>query len=87
VFVTGEVLHPGKILSDHPITALEAVMEAGGFNYNTANLKAVKIVRNKNGVMEHYTVNLKAVLAGDATKPFYLEPQDIVYVSERFSVF
>ena len=50
-------------------------------------MKAVKIVRNKNGVMEHYTVNLKAVLAGDATKPFYLEPQDIVYVSERFSVF
>jgi polysaccharide export outer membrane protein len=87
VFVTGEVLHPGKILSDHPITALEAVMEAGGFNYNTANLKAVKIVRNKNGVMEHYTVNLKAVLSGDATQPFYLEPQDIVYVSERFSMF
>jgi len=26
VFVTGCVIHPGKVLSDHPITALEAVM-------------------------------------------------------------
>ena len=25
VFVTGSVIHPGKNLSDHPITALEAV--------------------------------------------------------------
>ncbi|HZL78624.1 MAG TPA: polysaccharide biosynthesis/export family protein, partial [Candidatus Limnocylindrales bacterium] len=30
VFVSGSVVHPGKILSNHPITALEAVMEAGG---------------------------------------------------------
>src|ERR1022692_4520736 len=37
VFVTGAVVKPGKVLSDHPMTALEAVMEAGGFNYDTAN--------------------------------------------------
>jgi polysaccharide export outer membrane protein len=87
VFVTGSVVHPGKILSDHPITALEAVMEAGGFIYDTANLKAVKVVRNENGVMQHFTVNLKAVLSGDDSKPFYLKPGDIVYVPERFSAF
>src|SRR5208282_5320527 len=39
VFVSGSVVHPGKILSDHPMTALEAVMEAGGFIYETANMK------------------------------------------------
>ena len=87
VFVTGSVVHPGKVLTDHPITALEAVMEAGGFDYNTANMKAVRVVRNENGVMQHFTVNLKAVLSGDDTKPFYLKPQDIVYVPERFSAF
>ncbi len=43
VFVTGAVINPGKIMSDHPITALEAVMEAGGLDYDTANLKAVQI--------------------------------------------
>ena len=87
VFVTGAVLHPGKILSDHPLTALEAIMEAGGFNYDTADMRHVKIDRNVNGVMQHYTVDLKALLVGVETKSFYLQPEDIVYVPERFSPF
>jgi polysaccharide export outer membrane protein len=87
VFVTGSVIHPGKVMSDHPMTALDAVMEAGGFNYDTANMRAVRIVRNVNGVMQHFTVDLKAVLQGNDTKPFYLEPNDIVFVPERFSAF
>jgi len=87
VFVTGSVVHPGKILTDHPLTALEAVMEAGGFDYTTANLKAVKIIRNENGTMKNYRVNLKLVLDGKDDKPFYLKPSDIVYVPERLSLF
>jgi len=87
VFVTGAVVRPGKILSDHPLTALEAVMEAGGFVYTTANMSAVKIIRNENGVMKHYTVNLKRILDGQDSTPFYLQPDDIIYVSERFEVF
>ncbi len=88
VFVTGAVVRPGKVLSDHPMTALEAVMEAGGFDYATANMRSVKIIRNENGVMKHYTVNLKRVLDGDKDEvPFYLKPQDIIYVSERFELF
>jgi polysaccharide biosynthesis/export protein len=88
VFVTGAVVHPGKIMSDHPITVLEAVMESGGFDYATANLKDVKIIRNENGVLKHYHTNLKRILDGDKDeKPFYLKPQDIIYVSERFELF
>ena len=87
VFVTGCVIHPGKVLADHPLTALEALMEAGGPDYATANLKSVKISRNNKGVMENYTLNLKAVLQGKDTKPFYLKPNDIVFVPERFAVF
>jgi len=87
VFVTGAIIHPGKVLSDHPITALEAVMEAGGPDYATSNLRAVKVIRNNKGVMENYILNLKAVLQGTETKPFYLKPGDIVYVPERFNVF
>lgn len=87
VFVSGSVLHPGKVLSDHPITALDAVMEAGGFNYDTADMRHVKIDRNLNGVMQHYTVDLKALLVGRDTKSFYLQPGDIIYVPERFSPF
>jgi len=87
VYVNGSVIHPGKILSDHPITVLEAVMEAGGFDYNTANLKSVKVIRNENGVMKNYPVNLKAILDGKSEKPFYLQPSDIVFVPERFQMF
>ncbi len=37
-FVTGCV-RPGKVLSDKPVTALEAIMDAGGFDYARAQLK------------------------------------------------
>jgi polysaccharide export outer membrane protein len=84
VFVTGAVLRPGKILSDHPITALEAIMEAGGFDYTKANLSAVVVIRQEEGKAKNYTLNMKLVLQGKQSVPFYLKPSDIVYVPERF---
>jgi polysaccharide export outer membrane protein len=87
VFVTGAVVRPGKILSDHPMTALEAIMESGGFDYATANTRAVRIIRNENGVMKHFTINLQRVLDGKDSTPFYLQTDDIIYVSERFELF
>jgi len=47
----------GKIMSDRPITALEAIMEAGGFDYTKANLKAVTVIRTENGQTEHHKLN------------------------------
>lgn len=90
VFVTGAVVHSGKINSDHPITALEAVMEAGGFDYNTADMKHVKISRMEKGEMKHYVLNLKEELEGGAgkqSKPFYLKPNDIVFVPQKLQIF
>ena len=87
VFVSGAVLRPGKIMSDHPITALEAIMEAGGFDNTKANLSAVVVIRQEEGQVKNYTLNLKRVLQGKQSVPFYLKPSDIVYVPERFSWF
>ena len=87
VFVNGEVAHPGKVMSDHPMTALEAVMEAGGFNPDTANMKAVKVNRLEGGKYKSYQLNLKDILDGKTSAPFYLKPNDIVYVPERFQLF
>jgi polysaccharide biosynthesis/export protein len=87
VYVTGMVKNPGKILSDHPITAIEAVMEAGGFDYTKANLKDVTVIRREGKVLKHYKLNLKAVLEGQETDTFELKPDDILYVPERFAVF
>ena len=86
-YVTGMVLRPGKILADHPITALEAVMEAGGFDYARADLKDVTVIRRENNIMKNYKLNLKAMLNGRKSDPFYLKPDDIVYVPERFNMF
>jgi len=87
VYLTGAVLRPGKVISDRPITALEAIMEAGGFDYTKANLKRVKVIRHENSRTDHYTLNLKRVLNGKDTEQFSLKPGDIVYVPERFSWF
>jgi polysaccharide export outer membrane protein len=87
VYVSGSVLHPGKVMSDHPITALEAVMEAGGYDNTKANLKRVKIIRHEGNSTRNYIVNLKRVVDGKASESFYLKPGDIVIVPERFSWF
>ena len=87
-FITGAVLRPGKIVSDHPITALEAIMEAGGPDYTKANLKAVVVIRQEaDGKTRNITLNLKLVIDGKTNEPFYLKPADIVYVPEGFSLF
>ena len=85
VFVNGSGLRPGKITTDRPLSALEAVMEAGGFDPARANMKAVVIIRQVNGQTRNYTIDLQSVLAGRSSEPFMLEPSDIVFVPERFS--
>jgi len=87
VYVTGAVLSPGKVQSDRPISAFEAVMSAGGFDMNRANLEAVTIIREENGQTRNYTVNLQLVLEGKSTAPFYLKRSDTVYVPVKFSLF
>ena len=87
VFVTGAVLTPHKVVSDHPLTALEAIMEAGGPDYAKANLKDVRVIRYENGRAHTYVLNMKLVMQGKQFDPFYLQQSDIVYVPERFSMF
>lgn len=84
VFVTGAVLRPGKIETQRPISALEAIMEAGGFNLQRANIKGVVVIRQDGGQVQHYVLNLKPVLEGTTKRLFYLRPSDIVFVPERF---
>ena len=87
VFVSGAVLKPGKIISDHPMSALEAVMEAGGFDGTKADMQAVRIVRVQEGITKNFVVDLRAALEGRQSEPFYLKRSDIVYVPEKFSWF
>jgi len=87
VYVTGAVIRPGKILADHPITVLEAIMEAGGFDYAKADLANVTVIREENSQTKNIVINLKLVLSGKQATPFHLKPSDIVYVPVKFSWF
>jgi polysaccharide biosynthesis/export protein len=83
VYVSGSVLRPGRIAMDRPLTALEAIMEAGGFDSARARPSAVTVLRLENGQQKHYRVDLKAALRGDDPSPFQLKPFDIVHVPEK----
>jgi len=81
VYVSGEVLNPGKIPLDRPMTALEAVMESGGFT-KFANPRQVVVVRNEKGRMQRYVLNLNDALTGAESTPFYVRPFDVIYVRQ-----
>ncbi|MBC7980050.1 MAG: polysaccharide export protein [Armatimonadetes bacterium] len=79
VYVSGEVGAPGKLLLDRSLTALEAVMEVGGFS-KAANPKKVYVIRTEGGNQKRYVLNLANPLSGYESQAFYLRPYDVVYV-------
>lgn len=81
VYVSGEVRQPGKIALDRPMTALDAIMESGGF-VPTADPKKVSVVRTVKGAHQRYNLNMVDALAGRAPA-FYLKPFDVIYVGQR----
>jgi polysaccharide biosynthesis/export protein len=87
VYVNGAVARPGKITSDHPMTVLEAIMEAGGFDYDRANMKSIRIIRNVNKKTFNYKVNLKGVVNGSQLDIFYVQPEDIIIVPSKITWF
>jgi protein involved in polysaccharide export with SLBB domain len=80
IFVGGEVNKPGPIDIPGEMTALEAIMQAGGFNLEKAEVRNVVVVRNLEGRMVGQSLDFKEALAGREAQPFYLQPRDIVYV-------
>lgn len=84
IYVSGQVNVPGFIEMPGKLTALEAVMEAGGYIEDTARPAQILVVRHVNG--ERYAklinLNLEDLTNPGWQEPFYLEPRDIVYVPE-----
>ena len=86
IYIDGAVLRPGKITLERPLTALEAVEEAGGFA-ETANRKKVTVIRYKGSANSVIELNLEPVLTGGQVPPFYLRPRDIVHVPTKMQWF
>jgi len=87
VYVTGAVLRPGKISATKPITAFQAVMEAGLDPINS-NLEKVVLIREVGRSKYTYIpLNLQLVLEGKETAPFYLKPSDTLQVPKKITIF
>ncbi len=83
VYVAGAVLRPGKIPMERPLTALEAIMEAGGFDPNRARPSKVSVKRIQNGKQVNYSLDLRKALNEGDSSPFQLQPFDIIFVPEK----
>ncbi len=81
VYVAGEVRTPGLIPVPSHLTALEAVIQAGGFNYLSADPKNIVVIREREGKYYGTVLDYAGTLEGKAGQVFYLQPKDIVYVS------
>ncbi|QHI70272.1 polysaccharide biosynthesis/export family protein [Tichowtungia aerotolerans] len=87
IYVAGSVKTPGLLPMPGHLTALEAIMQAGGFDMKEADSSEVVVIRNNRGVRTSYVVDLSNAINGKApSKPFYLHAQDIVYVQRTGAV-
>lgn len=81
VYVTGAVGRPGKVEYLRPMTALEAIMEAGGFDQKAGAKKGkVRVVRTESNQVKSYLLDFDEILTKGGYAPFYLKPFDTVYV-------
>lgn len=82
VFVGGEVNLPGMLAMPGRLTALEAIMQAGGFKPETAGSDNIIVIRQRDGKYQGIAVDLDAALSGESADTFVLESRDIVYVPQ-----
>ena len=82
-YVSGAVLRPGKYPLDRPLTALEAIMEAGGPDPQRGKMDDVRVVRYDEGRQVTFRLNLKEAFTGRGGPPFVLKAFDVVHVPAK----
>ena len=78
VFVMGEVTNPGVQVMQGPLTALQALAQAGGFK-EFADTGDIRILRKGSTGMQTIDFNYKDAIKGKI-EPVYLQPGDTVVV-------
>jgi polysaccharide export outer membrane protein len=80
VYVAGAVKSPGLVPIRGSMTALEAVMSAGGANESSADLSSVVVIQQAGDKRYAALVDLKSALENPESYQYFLGPNDIVYV-------
>lgn len=79
VYVTGEVAHAGAVPLSTGMTAMQAVIEAGGLMPNSRIQESVLLRQVEGGPRKVIPLNLHEVLQGTGTDTI-LQPSDVVYI-------
>lgn len=93
VYVMGEVLAPGMQTNSHPMTLVQAIATAGGFNPRADRTKVLVVRRRFLPIPEAVVVDIHDLLTSRKPSPeglipdggrmrydFWLEDEDLVYV-------
>lgn len=80
IYVGGEVKTPGMLPITGRMTALQAIMQAGGFLKESARMSTVVVVRQDENEQHAMTIDLAKALESADSEPFYLQPNDMVFV-------
>jgi protein involved in polysaccharide export with SLBB domain len=80
VYVGGEILEPGLVELRGRLTAMEAIMAAGGLNKASARLENVLVIRRIEERLYARTLDLRDHFKKADLAPFFLEPNDIIFV-------
>jgi protein involved in polysaccharide export with SLBB domain len=80
VYVGGEVRAPGVVPITGRMTALQAVMQAGGFTKESAKMREVVVIRQEAGGQHATVLDLSEPMKVAQSDPFYLQPHDVVFV-------
>ncbi|ACO76791.1 Polysaccharide export protein [Azotobacter vinelandii CA] len=80
VYILGEVGQPGAYPVRRPISVLEALTLARGYNPVTADLESVLILHRDGERVVSRTYDMEALLDNDADSVAYLQPDDLLFV-------
>lgn len=84
VYVVGQVKQPGGFEISRPISVLEALSMAGGYQPG-AKLSSIFVIRRNKDKMVAVRVDLKKTLSfGRGSEMFFLKPNDVVYVPKTW---
>jgi polysaccharide export outer membrane protein len=79
VTISGAVGRPGSFTFERPTTVFQAIMEAGGAS-EFGTLKNVHLVRLINGQQHTEIMDLRPVMSGATSKPYYVRDGDVIVV-------
>lgn len=87
--LSGETVQTGRVtvrpLGDSPVSAYQAIIDAGGFK-PFASKKKSYILRNSNSGVQRIDVNFEAIETGRASDPVVLEGDCIVVPKKMFGL-